>query len=87
MKINCPFCKATKVPEAGIWDFFACGTDVDKNGKHRQSMQCLSIQRDRLLEKVIELEEKIQDLYIKYEKNNRPNSICRHSNVGCLSRS
>lgn len=60
MKNNCPYCNATKTPDSGIWDFFACGTDIDKSGKHRQSMQCLIIQRDRLLEKVIELEDKLQ---------------------------
>lgn len=63
MKTNCPFCSAKKCPESGIWDFFLCGTDVDKNAKARQSYNCLSIQRDRLLEKVIQLEEKLNEIH------------------------
>ena len=59
MKTNCPYCNAKKCPESGIWDFFLCGTDVDKNAKARQSYNCLSIQRDNLLIKIIDLEEKL----------------------------
>jgi len=59
MKINCPFCKANKTPDTGIWDFFGCGTDVSKEGKPRQSMACLRSQRDQLLEKIIELQEQL----------------------------
>lgn len=59
MKTNCPFCNAPKVKDSGLWDFFGCGTDVDKNQKSRQSMACLRVQRDNLLVKVSELEDQI----------------------------
>ena len=59
MKTNCPFCNAPKVKDSGLWDFFGCGTDVDKNQKSRQSMSCLRVQRDNLLVKVSELEDQI----------------------------
>jgi ribosomal protein L37AE/L43A len=58
-KTNCPYCNSQKSPDAGIWDFFCCGTDVDKTGKTRQSFKCVSLQRDKLLEKVAELEDKL----------------------------
>jgi hypothetical protein len=59
MKTNCPFCKANKVPQTGLWDFFGCGTDVDKTGKSRQSMQCIRNQRDQLWERIAELEDEL----------------------------
>jgi hypothetical protein len=62
MKTNCPFCNAPKVKDSGLWDFFGCGTDVDKNQKSRQSMACLRVQRDNLLVKVSELEDQINIL-------------------------
>jgi hypothetical protein len=65
MKTNCPFCKSIKVKDSGLWDFFGCGTDVDKHGKSRQSMSCLRIQRDNLLVKVYELEDEINTLKMK----------------------
>ena len=65
MKTNCPYCNAPKLKDSGIWDFFGCGTDVDQSGRARQSFSCTSIQRDRLLEKVAELEDQVNSLEIK----------------------
>ena len=65
MKTNCPFCNAPKLKDSGIWDFFGCGTDVDRSGKPRQSFACTSSQRDNLLSKIVVLEDKINELEIK----------------------
>jgi len=62
MKIKCPYCKASRAPESGIWDFFGCGTDIDSSGKDRQSVQCLRNQRDQLLEKISALEDELKFL-------------------------
>ena len=65
MKTNCPHCNAPKDENAGIWNFFGCGTDVDQFGKSRQSMACLTIQRDNLLKEIIELRDHNNELLIK----------------------
>ena len=68
MKTNCPFCNAPKTTDSGLWDYFGCGTDVDRQNKVRQSYACLTIQRDNLLIKINELDQKIGTFELKNYK-------------------